>query len=116
MTSLREIDLLANETQNLRDIADALRQPLRNAMKATIQQSTALENQAQAAGANPAPATNLKPQYDALAARFKSLSAALVPLSQEVVVLDQSKANLLEWRRSITRSIRLCPARIAIAR
>ena len=103
MTSLREIDQLANETQNLRDIADALRQPLRNAMKATIQQSTALENQAQAATSNPAAAANLKPQYDALAARFKSLSAALVPLSQEVVVLDQSKANLLEWRRSITR-------------
>jgi small-conductance mechanosensitive channel len=103
MTSIREIDQLANETQNLRDIADALRQPLRNAMKATIQQSTALENQAQAASSNPAPAANLKPQYDALATKFKSLSAALVPLSQEVVVLDQSKANLLEWRRSITR-------------
>jgi small-conductance mechanosensitive channel len=103
MTSLREIDQLANETQNLRDIADALRQPLRNAMKATIQQSTALEGQPQASGANPAQAPSLKPQYDALATRFKSLSAALVPLSQEVVVLDQSKANLLEWRRSITR-------------
>jgi small-conductance mechanosensitive channel len=103
MTSLREIDQLANETQNLRDIADALRQPLRNAMKATIQQSTALESQPQASGANPTQAASLKPQYDALAARFKSLSAALVPLSQEVVVLDQSKANLLEWRRSITR-------------
>ena len=103
MTSLREIDQLVNETQNVRDIADALRQPLRSAMKATIQQSTALENQAQAAGSNPIQAANLKPQYDALAARFKSLSAALVPLSQEVVVLNQSKVNLLEWRRSITR-------------
>jgi small-conductance mechanosensitive channel len=103
MTSLREIDQLANETQNLRDIADALRQPLRNAMKATIQQSTALESQPQASGANRTQTASLKPQYDALAARFKSLSAALVPLSQEVVVLDQSKANLLEWRRSITR-------------
>jgi len=72
-------------------------------MKATIQQSTALESQPQASGANPTQTASLKPQYDALAARFKSLSAALVPLSQEVVVLDQSKANLLEWRRSITR-------------
>ncbi len=103
MTSLREIDQLVNETQNVRDIADALRQPLRSAMKATIQQSKDLENQTQAAGSNSAQAANLKPQYDALAARFKSLSAALVPLSQEVVVLDQSKVNLLEWRRSITR-------------
>ncbi len=103
MTSVREIDQLASETQNVRDIADALRLPLRNAMKATIQQSTALENQTQASGSNPAQAANLKPQYDALATKFKSLSAALVPLSQEAVVLDQSKANLLEWRRSITR-------------
>jgi small-conductance mechanosensitive channel len=103
MTSIREIDQLASETQSLRDIADALRQPLRSAMKAIIQQSSDLEKQAQATGSNPAPTANLKPQYDALATKFKSLSAALVPLSQEVVVLDQSKANLLEWRRSITR-------------
>jgi len=103
MTSIREIDQLASETQSLRDIADALRQPLRSAMKAIIQQSSDLEKQAQATGSNAAPTANLKPQYDALATKFKSLSAALVPLSQEVVVLDQSKANLLEWRRSITR-------------
>jgi len=103
MTSIREIDQLASETQSLRDIADALRQPLRSAMKAIIQQSSDLEKQAQATGSNPAPTANLKPQYDALATKFKSLSAALVPLSQEVAVLDQSKANLLEWRRSITR-------------
>ncbi len=103
MRSIRDIDQLANETQNVRDIADSLRQPLRDAMKATIQQSTALESQPQASGANPTQTASLKPQYDALAARFKSLSASLVPLSQEVVVLDQSKANLLEWHRSITR-------------
>jgi small-conductance mechanosensitive channel len=103
MRSIRDIDQLVNETQNIRDIADSLRQPLRNAMKATIQQSTDLQNQAQAAGSDSAKVANLKPQYDALAAKFKSLSAALIPLSQGVVVLDQSKANLLEWRRSITR-------------
>jgi small-conductance mechanosensitive channel len=103
MRSIRDIDQLANETQNLRSIADSLRQPLRDAMKATIQQSKDLENQAQTAGSNSAQTANLKPQYDALAAKFRSLSAALVPLSQEIVVLDQSRANLLEWHRSITR-------------
>lgn len=101
MRSIREIDQLTTETATLRDTADSLRKPLRDAMKATIQQSTALENQAQAAGA--AQAVSVKPQYDAMAAKFKLLSAALVPLSQEVVVLDQSRANLLEWRKSISR-------------
>ena len=54
MRSIRDIDQLANETQNVRDIADSLRQPLRDAMKATIQQSHDLENQAQSAGSNAA--------------------------------------------------------------
>jgi len=103
MRSIRDIDQLANETQNVRDIADSLRQPLRDAMKATIQQSKDLENQAQAAGSNPTQTANLKPQYDALAAKFKSLAAALIPLSQEILVLDESRTNLLEWHRSITR-------------
>jgi small-conductance mechanosensitive channel len=103
MRSIRDIDQLANETQNVRDIANSLRQPLRDAMKATIQQSKDLENQAQAAGSNSAQTANLKPQYDALAAKFKSLAAAFIPLSQEILVLDESRTNLLEWRRSITR-------------
>jgi small-conductance mechanosensitive channel len=103
MRSIRDIDQLATETQNVRDIADSLRQPLRDAMKATIQQSNDLEKQAQSAGSSSAQAADLKPQYDALAAKFKSLAAATVPLSQEVLVLDESHTNLLEWRRSITR-------------
>jgi hypothetical protein len=43
-----------------------------------------------------------KQQYDVLTARFNQLSAALLPLSQETVVLDQSRSNLLEWKRSLS--------------
>ena len=45
-------------------------------------------------------------QYDALTERFKALSGALVPLSEEVLVLDQSRSNLLEWRKAHTNESR----------
>ena len=41
-------------------------------------------------------------QYDDLTQRFKQLSGALLPLSEEVLVLDQSRSNLLQWRKSHT--------------
>ncbi|HKO13895.1 MAG TPA: hypothetical protein VJV22_18140, partial [Acidobacteriaceae bacterium] len=34
--------------------------------------------------------------------RFKSVSAATVPLSQEMIVIDQSRANLSAWQSSLT--------------
>ncbi|MGA8142541.1 MAG: hypothetical protein WB987_01475 [Candidatus Acidiferrales bacterium] len=103
MRSMHDIDQLAAETQYVRDNADSLRQPLRDAIKATIQQSTELENQTQASSSAASQKTDVKQQFDALAAKFKLLSAALLPLSQEILVLDQSRSNLLEWRRSISR-------------
>jgi small-conductance mechanosensitive channel len=102
MRTIHEIDQLADETEGVRNTADALRQPLREAIRATIQQSNDLEKQAQAPGANPSQAENIKKQFEDLTARFKILSAALIPLSQEIVVLDESRSNLLEWRRAIS--------------
>ncbi len=36
-----------------------------------------------------------------LAARFKQIAAAAVPLREESILLDQSSANYLEWRQSV---------------
>ena len=44
--------------------------------------------------------------FQELTERFKQLSGALLPLSQEIIVLDDSKTNFEEWRNSIERESR----------
>jgi small-conductance mechanosensitive channel len=92
MENIRAADQLLDETESVRKIASDLREPLRKQLSATMQSGKDLANQA----AVP------KQQYDALTARFNQLSAGLLPLSQEIVVLDQSRSNLMEWKRSLT--------------
>jgi small-conductance mechanosensitive channel len=91
MENIRSADQLLDETENVRKIASDLREPLRKQLLATLQSGKDLSNQTGVP----------KQQYDALTARFNQLSTALLPLSQEIVVLDQSRSNLLEWKRSL---------------
>ncbi len=42
-------------------------------------------------------------QFQELTDHFKRISAVVLPLSQEIVVLDQASANLVEWRTAILR-------------
>jgi small-conductance mechanosensitive channel len=92
MENIRAADQLLDETEDVRKIASDLREPLRKQLSSTLQSGKDLANQAGVP----------KQQYDALTARFNELSAALLPLSQEIVVLDQSRSSLLEWKRSLT--------------
>lgn len=148
--ALHQIDLLANETDNVKAAASQVRKPLRDALRAIAQQgglastlpssggeaasSSAAAATASAAAAaidkltgrtgsqstQPAaqPATQAAPKaapaapappavpsvdYAALTQQFNELSSAALPLSQEVLLLEQSKNNLYEWRRTIVR-------------
>jgi small-conductance mechanosensitive channel len=92
MENIRAADQLLGETESVRKIASDLREPLRKQLLATLQSGKDLANQTGVP----------KQQYDVLTARFNQLSAALLPLSQETVVLDQSRSNLLEWKRSLS--------------
>src|SRR5581483_11333669 len=78
-----------------------MRQPLRAQMRATIEQGRALSSAAD----NPQPGTQppTKQDFDTLAAKFDQLAGVEVPLSREVAALDESKANLTDWRNSIRR-------------
>ncbi len=68
---------------------------------------------AAAAGTSPttpaaaaADVTPVAPATDTLASittQFKALSSAAVPLSQEVIVLEQSKANLTAWQAAVAQ-------------
>jgi hypothetical protein len=86
MENIHAADQLLDETESVR-----LREPLRKQLLATLQSGKDLANQTGVP----------KQQYDVLTARFNQLSAAL-PLSQETVVLDQSRSNLLKWKRSLS--------------
>ena len=92
MQSIRSIDQRMDEADELRKSASSLRVPLRNELTGTLQREKDL-------GAN---AGVTKEQYDGLTARFKGISAALLPLSEELVVLDQSQANLSQWKKAHT--------------
>jgi small-conductance mechanosensitive channel len=104
MSSMHTMDQLAEETNNLRKTADGLRQPLRQTLVATIQRGHVLGGQT----GIPAPSQPPSAKQDSqdLTAQFKQLSDAAVPLSQEVVLLDNTSANLKEWRDSISQESR----------
>jgi small-conductance mechanosensitive channel len=99
MQSMHQIDQMADETSKMRATADALRKPLRDILVATIQHGRDLANQAQAPAASSSQST--AQEFQAITTKFKELAAATLPLSQELVVLDQSHANFEEWRKSI---------------
>ncbi|HEV8047600.1 MAG TPA: hypothetical protein VGP35_07715, partial [Terriglobales bacterium] len=99
MSAVHRIDGAIRETNNAREVADQLRTPLRNALRATIQQSQNPANQPPAT--DPQQLQTERQVFHDLTERFKQLSGALLPLSQEIVVLDDSKTNFGEWRNSI---------------
>ncbi len=99
MTSVHEIDLLNDQTQRVKQIAADLRKPLRDLLVADVKKGRDLTDQA-AAGQIP-PATSQ--QFQELTDQFKQVANVVLPLSQEITVLDQSSANLIEWRAAILR-------------
>lgn len=101
MSSVRQIDGLVEQTDYLRDVVDRLRTPLRDALRATIQESQALANQPPAT--NPQQLQQERQNFEKLTERFKQLTAAILPLSQEVILLNDAKTNFDEWSSSISR-------------
>ena len=97
--SLRQIDNLVRATSQLQDFVNGTRSPLRTQMRATIDQGRALS--AQADNAQPGQPAPTKQDFDALAAKFDQIAAVEIPLSQEVLALNEAKANLTDWRNSI---------------
>lgn len=96
MLSLRSIEQRLSENDDIQKIANDLRTPLRKKMSDTLQQGRDLSGQSNVPRAH----------YDALTQQFKQLSEALLPLSEEVLVLDQSRSNLVSWRSAHTTESR----------
>jgi len=97
MSAVHRIDGAIKETNYLRDVVQQVRNPLREALRATIQQSQQLSNQPPSADPQ-----QLEQTFDALTERFRQVSGVLVPLSQELVVLGDANTNFDEWTASIS--------------
>ena len=108
LNSMHQISLMMAETAHVKDVASRLRSPLQATLRATIQQGQQLASQsASAPPAQPGTApTHGQPdqerrQFDVLTTRFKQIAGAAVPLREEIILLDQSSTNYLEWRQSV---------------
>jgi small-conductance mechanosensitive channel len=124
LQAMHQLSQLMQETARVRDAANKLRSPMVATLRATIAQGQQLASASVSATPSNGPAqpAQQKQQFEALAARFKQIAGASLPLSQEIIVLDQSSSNLLEWRQSILhesngilRSIILRVLSIAVA-
>jgi small-conductance mechanosensitive channel len=103
--SIHQIDQLSNETAHLRDIVQDVRKPLHDTLVATIHRGRALASQAENSDSSQV-GSNIRQQFAEITNQFKQLSEASVPLEQELAVLDQSRSNLYEWRRSMMGEFR----------
>lgn len=104
MSTERQIGELSRETTYTRNTVDHLRTPMRDALRATIQQSQKLASEP--AATDPQELQTEKQTFQELTERFKQISSVLLPLSQEIIVLDDSKTNFDEWKNSIGRESR----------
>jgi small-conductance mechanosensitive channel len=101
MRSIHQLDQLIKETASLRNVATNIQKPLRANLSATVQRGREMSDLSATPGAPSTPAT---PQdFQKLTDEFKHLSSALIPLNQEIVLLDESRANFLQWRRVLVR-------------
>ena len=101
MRSIHEIDQMIKETDHLRQNAESLRKPLRATLVAIIQHGRDLANQQETTPT--AQNDNATREYQDLITRFKQLSSAAMPLSQEILLLEEGRGDYVEWRRSIVR-------------
>jgi small-conductance mechanosensitive channel len=101
LRTMHNIDEMANETSRVRENAAALRKPMRDTLASTIQRGRELTGQAPPS--DPTQAKAAPQELRSLTDQFKQLSNVVIPLSQEMMVLDQSRSNFLNWRNSIAR-------------
>ncbi len=122
LSARRSIDQQITETDHLRDQANTLRKPFLNVLRNLIQQGETLSQQSTNATAANGTQTILatRKQFDQLTSTFQVLSDAMLPLSQEVTILQQERGTLTSWRiatdaeyKSILRSLLIRAAFIA---
>lgn len=93
----RDIDSRIHELDALKKQANDLRTPILSLLRSTIQQGdAAMQAPANLSDADALRAT--RKHYDALSSTFRVLSTATLPSSQEVLLIESARANLVSWR------------------
>lgn len=99
MRDMHDIDSLMGDTVKLRDTAEKLDSPLKDSLKAMIQQGRDIVNRPDTP--DPAETATTHRDFEALTTQFKQTADVAVPLRQEIIVLNQAHGELQEWRTSI---------------
>jgi small-conductance mechanosensitive channel len=89
-----QTDKLSAENQKLRD---AIRPQLQEAMQRANALAATRESE------DVATLSSQRDQIEGLAARFKLLAAAAVPLADQNIMLDTARTNLTNWRTTVQR-------------
>lgn len=115
------IQNLIQDNDSLHQQAQELRSPITKIFRTLSQRSQQLSQQITDAATTPAPSSKSKfapappPQpapttptdngqsFASMTKTFKALSSASIPLSQEVILLEQSRANLDAWKSAVDR-------------
>lgn len=101
LQGMHQLSQMMEQTAAVRAAATKLRSPLVDTLRATIQQGQQLAGEANNTPTQSAAPDQQRKQFDVLTARFKQLASASLPLREEIILLDQSSSNFLEWRQSI---------------
>lgn len=108
----RAIDQRVSELQKLHKQAEELHAPLVKILHATLAEGQKLESQTEngaaaassqggVAASSTATIAGIRKQYDQLTDAFKTISGVSVPISQELLLLEQANGNFLSWRSAV---------------
>ena len=113
------LSLMLKAQDDLHKQAINLRAPLVTLLRSLIQKGQLVSRQAENGGQGVASvesngaagipqqgkgaAASAQPTIQEITKHFKALSSATVPLSQEIIVMEQSRANLLAWQTSVNQ-------------
>ncbi|RRA49835.1 mechanosensitive ion channel family protein [Acidipila sp. EB88] len=106
----RAIEQRIRESQVLHDQAVDMRTPLLKILHATVEAGQTLQSTTTALPAvkskgavasDAAALASTKKAYDELTEAFTTISDVSVPISQEVLLLEQAQGNLVSWRSAV---------------
>lgn len=126
LSARRSIDQQIVEADRLRDQAENLRDPFTHVLRSLIKQGQILSQQTVNLQATPnTDAQDIlatRKQFDQLTSTFRVLADAMLPLTQEMTVLEEERGTLTSWRNAIQseyiailRSVLIRVALIAVA-
>jgi small-conductance mechanosensitive channel len=94
----RQLSHAVDETDTLLAALREIRTPLGAEMRNSIRRSDAI---GASSSDNPEQLAATQKEIETISARFKQISTLLVPLREEGILIETSRANLLEWRTAL---------------